>query len=174
MKNKGFALLIILIVGITSILLLTRTSEVPSKKATIGLDAPSFELKDTMGNMWRLSDLKGRIVLLNFWASWCDSCKEENPSIQRFIDSEKGNDKMIFLSILFRDDPSKAMQYMKANNFTFPVLIADKDIAMKYGITGVPETFIIGKDGMLKEKIIGPIHWDTPEVKAAIARFIDG
>lgn len=174
MKNKGVFLLIILIAGIVSVALLTKSREQKPKKAAVGLDAPLFELKDSNGRIWRLSDLKNKVVLLNFWASWCDSCKEENPSIQRLIDVEKGNDGFVFISVLFRDNPSKAMEYMKANGFTFPVLIDDKGIAAQYGIRGVPETFIIDKKGIIREKITGPITWDTPEVRAAINKLITG
>lgn len=173
MKNKGVVLFIILAIGIAAIIFLKKTDETPKKRAVIGLDAPAFELKDTDGRTWRLSDLKGKVVLLNFWASWCDSCKEENPSIQNLINAEKGNDKLVFISVLFKDDPAKAMEYIKANGFNFPVLIDDKKISQEYGITGVPETFVINKNGIIKEKVVGPVRWDSPDVRAAIARFIN-
>jgi peroxiredoxin len=172
MNKKGIVLIIILAIGIAAIFALVSTKEAPVKRAAAGLQAPSFELKDIEGKMWRLSDLKGKVVLVNFWATWCDSCKSENPSIQKLINLEKDNDKFIFISILFKDKPSNAVEYMKANNFTFPVLIDDKDIASAYGITGVPETFIIGKDGLIRKKVIGPVHWDSTDVRAVIANFI--
>lgn len=173
MKNKGVILLLILAIGIAAILFLKKTDETPKKRAAIGLDAPAFELKDTEGRTWKVSDLKGKVVLLNFWASWCDSCKEENPSIQNLINLEKGNDRFVFVSVLFKDDPAKAMEYMKANGFSFPVLIDDKNIAQEYGITGVPETFVINKNGIIKEKVVGPIIWNSPDVRAFIAKLVN-
>jgi thiol-disulfide isomerase/thioredoxin len=173
MKNKGVILLLILAIGIAAILFLKKTDETPKKRAAIGLDAPAFELKDTEGMTWKVSDLKGKVVFLNFWATWCDACKEEKPSIQNLINAEKGNDKFVFVSVLFRDSPSKAAEYMKANGFNVPVLIDDKNIARSYGITGIPETFVINKKGIIIDRIIGPIKWDSPDVRAAIARFIN-
>lgn len=173
MKNKGTVLLVIFAIGIAAVLFLAKTDETPKKRAAVGLDAPSFELRDTEGKTWRISDLKGKLVLLNFWASWCDSCKEENPSIQNLINAEKGNDKFVFISVLFKDDPAKAMEYMKTNGFNFHVLIDNKNIAGEYGIRGVPETFVINKNGIIKEKVIGPIKWDSPDVRAFITKLVN-
>lgn len=95
----------------------------------------------------------------------------ENPSIQGLVEAEKGNDKLVFMSVLFKDEPSRALEYMKSNGFNFPVLIDDKNIAGEYGITGVPETFIIDKNGTIKEKVVGPVSWDSPEVRAFIKKL---
>ncbi|GEM_PF-5982429 len=70
MKSKGFVLAVVFAVGIAAMLFLARTGEHPQKHAAKGLDAPAFELKDTEGRTWRISDLKGKTVLLHFWASW--------------------------------------------------------------------------------------------------------
>lgn len=70
MKNKGVVLSIVFAIGIAAVLFLARTGESPKKYAAKGLDAPAFELKDMEGKIWRMSDLKGKTVLLHFWASW--------------------------------------------------------------------------------------------------------
>lgn len=70
MKSKGFVLAVVFAVGIAAVLFLARTGEHPQKHAAKGLDAPAFELKDMEGKIWRMSDLKGKTVLLHFWASW--------------------------------------------------------------------------------------------------------
>lgn len=171
--KKGIILFFIFAIGIAAIAILSKTDEKAMKKAAIGLEAPNFELKDTDGRTWKLSDLKGKIVFLNFWASWCDSCKEENPSINNLYNAQKGNDKFVFLSVLYNDDPAKALEYMKANGFNFPVLPDTKNLTAQYGLTGVPETFIIDKKGIIKQKVVGPIKWDTPDVLAAIAKLVN-
>lgn len=173
MKNKGFVLLVIFVVGIAAILYLTTKGEPPKKQAAKGLEAPAFELKDIEGKTRRLSDLKGKTILIHFWASWCDTCRMENPSIQSFLDAQKGNNNFVFVSVLYRDNPSNVIEYMKANGFNFPVLVDDKDISHEYGITGVPETFIINKKGIIIEKIIGPINWGAPDVRAALMKLIN-
>lgn len=84
MKRKGILLLIILALGVAlfSFIFGGKVEQPAKKKAAIGLSAPDFELKDINGKMWRLADLRGKVVLVTFWATWCDSCKEENPALR--------------------------------------------------------------------------------------------
>ncbi len=171
MKSKGVILAVVLVLGIIGITFVLKNLEHPDRKATIGLDAPAFELKDTDGKLWRLIDLRGKVVLLNLWASWCETCKEELPSIQNLINLEKGNSKLIFISVLYKDSPEKAIEYLKANGFAFPILIDTGNVAQIYGITGVPETFIIDKQGTLKQRVVGPLQWDSPDVRATLTRL---
>jgi peroxiredoxin len=173
MKHKSIILLIIFIAGIALTYFLSEKEETVKRKASIGLSAPDFELKDIDGKIWRLSDLKGKVVLINFWATWCDSCKEENPSFQKLIESEKDNSNFVAVTILYNDSAQNAVSYLKNNGFTFNVLIDDKRTSTNYGITGVPETFILSKRGTLERKIIGPMSWDTPDVRAAIKKLTD-
>jgi len=170
-KSKGVILAVILVLGVIGIILALKNREHPVSKAAVGLEAPAFELKDTDGKLWRLADLRGRVVLLNFWASWCETCKEELPSIQSLIDIEKGNSKLIFISVLYNDSPEKALEYLKAKGFAFPVLIDTSDTPKLYGITGVPETFIIDKKGTLKHHVVGPLQWDSPDIRATLTRL---
>ncbi|MBZ0158162.1 MAG: TlpA family protein disulfide reductase [Alphaproteobacteria bacterium] len=172
MKNKGIVLLLIFAIGIASVLFLSRSGEQTTKKAMAGVEAPDFTLQDTEGKTWKLSELRGKVVLVNFWASWCDSCKEENPSIQSLLNAEKGNDKLVFVSILYNDEPAKALAYMKASNLSFPVLVDTMNLWKTYGLTGVPETFIIDKKGILQQKVVGPMQWDSPDVRAALEKLV--
>ncbi len=96
----------------------------------------------------------------------------ENPSIHGFVEAEKGNSNLVFISVLYKDNPSNVMEYMKANGFNFPVLIDDKNVSLEYGITGVPETFVINKNGIIKEQVVGPVDWGSPDVRAAINKLI--
>jgi len=172
-KSKGIILLTVIIVGIIIILFLTKPQEVSEKRVAVGSPAPEFKLLDTNGNKWTMSELKGKVVFLNFWATWCETCRLEKPLIQNLINAKKGDDRFVFLSILFRDDPKKAAAYMKENNYTKPVLIDDKGVADMFGIRGVPETFIIDGNGIVRDRIIGPNRWDSPEVIEAITRLIN-
>ena len=173
MRHKGIILLIVFIAGIALTYFLAGKQESLKRKATIGLSAPDFELQDLQGKIWRLSDLKGKVVLVNFWATWCDTCKEENPSLQKLIESEKDNRNFIAVTILYNDSVQNAVSYLKHNGFTFNVLIDDKKTSSDYGITGVPETFILSRRGILERKIIGPVRWDTPDMKDALKKLTD-
>ncbi|MFO0752149.1 MAG: redoxin domain-containing protein [Thermodesulfovibrionales bacterium] len=176
MKNKGTILLLVFAIGIAFILFLSRSGEHSGEqapqKAVTGLEAPDFTLRDTGGKTWKLSELRGKVVLVTFWASWCDSCKEENPSLQNLLNAEKGNDKLVFVSVLYNDEPARALAYMKANNLSFPVLVDTMNLWKVYGLTGVPESFVIDKKGILKQKIVGPLQWDAPQVRATLASLV--
>ncbi len=171
MKYKGAVLAVILLLGITVTAVVLKKLEHHDTKAAVGLESPVFELKDSDGKLWKLADLRGKVVLLNLWASWCETCKEELPSIQNLINMEKNNNKLVFISVLYNDSPEKALAYMKTNGFAFPVLIDTGNIAGLYGITGVPETFIIDKKGTLKQRVVGPLQWDSPDVRTTLTRL---
>jgi len=169
-KHKTIILSMVFIAGIIIIYLLAASRESARPKAIVGLDAPLFQLKDINDKIWKLADLRGKVVLLNFWASWCESCLAVNSSIQSLLNTEQESN-IVYISILYKDDPSKAREYLKKNGFDFPVLIDNQNIARTYGIGGVPETFIINKKGVIKEKVVGPIKWDSPMIKTAIRQL---
>lgn len=136
-----------------------------------GEPAPLFSLNDRNGKIWSLEELKGKVVLVNFWASWCPSCKEEKPSLQKLSTMTKDKPNFVILTILYKDDPSGAFQFMKKNNLNLTLLLDRKwEASNAYGVTGVPETYIIDKKGVLRRKIIGPTRFDTPDS----LRFISG
>ena len=172
MNKKGIILSVILVAAALLVFLIASRNEPVIKKAVIGKPAPPFELTDLHGATLSLDNLKGKVVLVNFWATWCDTCKEEKPLLQKLIAAETGNDKFAVVTILFNDSMGNAEEYMKKNGFSFPVLADDRKVSMNYGVTGVPESFIISKKGVLRHKLIGPVQWDDREVKAALKKLI--
>lgn len=137
-----------------------------------GQQAPVFELNDIDGNTWRLNDLRGKVVLINFWATWCPSCVSEMPSLQRLILKNVNNPGFVVLTIIFEDDPFRAYRFVKSYNYSFPVLKdPDGSVADAYGLTGVPETFVVDKKGILRKKVIGPTTFDDPKVLAYLERL---
>ncbi len=171
--KRGTILLIILVIGIASIsFLLKSNKETVAKKAIVGLPSPDFELTDTDGKVWRLSDLKGKVVLVNFWATWCDTCKEEKPYFNSIF-SGNFKDNVVYLSVLFNDDPSNAVRYKKEMGYDFPVLIDDKSISSLYGITGIPETFMINKKGILVKKIVGGVNWNISDFNESLKTLVN-
>lgn len=164
MKKKALILLIILLSGIAITFLIIRHQYRP-EIITIGSVAPDIELIDINKNKIKLSELRGAVVFINFWATWCEPCINELPSIEELSRLTSGNPKFKLITILFKDDEYRAFNFMKENGYTFPIFLnPDGSAAKNFGITGVPETFIIDKKGILRNKIIGPAEWDSPQV----------
>ncbi len=172
MKYKGIILAFIFAVGLTVVYLLSGGVTTSKKGIVAGMDAPFFEAKDLAGNVWSLKDLKGKVVILNFWATWCDTCKMEKPFFNNLYEALKDRGDVVFLSVLYNDEPEKGKQFMLKHSYNFPVLSDEQKISSHYGIRAVPETFVIDKRGVIAQKIVGPMKWDSEEVKEAILRLL--
>lgn len=166
-------LIVIFVVAIALILISVKREETPRTKAVVGLNAPEFSLSDPSGKTYTLSELKGSVVFINFWATWCPPCIEEMPSIQNLYNGFKDYKGFRMVTILYKDDYNKAMAYLKQNNYTLPVLIdRDGKSAKAYGVTGVPETYIVDKSGVLREKVIGPADWNSTQADSFISNLL--
>lgn len=123
------------------------------------------------GSTLNLSDLKGKVVLLNFWATWCPPCREEIPSMMKLNSFMAGKPfQMVAISI---DEGGKPTidSFFKETGFLLPTYLDVSGASAKtYGVTGVPESFLIDKQGVLVKKIIGGFAWDSPEAVS----FIEG
>jgi len=171
LKYKGLILLILIGIAIAALIFLPEEKKY-KEVASTGKPAPQFELEDSNGNLWRLSDLKGKVVFINFWATWCSTCKAEMPYKERLYEKMQGRPFQM-LGVLFRDDPRNLGAYFARQKVSPPTLISpDNEMAKLYGITGVPETFIIDKKGIVREKIVGLWEWDSPESIALIEKWL--
>ena len=142
------------------------------KVASVGKPAPDFSLVDRNGKIWTLSELKGQVVFVNFWATWCPPCREEMPSMQRLY-TLLPKDKFKMLAILNKDNPAVADDFAAKFGITMPILDdQDNQIGPKYGLTGIPETFIVDKQGVLREKFIGGAQWDSPGFRQLMMNYI--
>lgn len=174
MQMKTIVLIALLIGGAFLVFAMTDSGSMKSSggMAAVGSQAPDFTLQDLQGKVWKLSELKGKVVLLHFWATWCSTCEQENPTLQNLRQAERDNPQFVVLSVLVRDEADGARGYMAKRGFDFPVLPDDKKTSMQYGLTGVPETFLIDKNGIIRDKVIGPNTWDSPAVRSALSKFI--
>lgn len=155
------------------ILFSIKREETPKTQAVVGLNPPGFLLSDPSGKTYTLSELKGSVVFINFWATWCPPCIEEMPSIQNLYNQFKDSKEFRMVTILYKDDYEKAVAFMKQNNYALPVLIDREGRSAKaYGVTGVPETYIVDKQGVLREKVIGPADWNSPQAISLISNLI--
>lgn len=161
--------LICLIIAMSMLPLAACNRQDKAPKANTGSvqnkPAPDITVKALSGSDLKLSDLKGKVVLLNFWATWCPPCREEIPSMMKLNSKLEGKPfQMLAVSV---DEGGKAdvEAFFKSSGFKLPAYTdQDKKAASAYGVTGVPETFIIDTKGIVVKKVIGPLKWDDPEV----------
>lgn len=137
--------------------------------ALAGNQAPDFTLAGPAGET-RLSSLKGNLVLVHFWATWCPPCREELPELAR-LDKAMAGKPFRLLGISVDKEGNGAVQRLFGQlKITIPVLFdPSAQVAQQYGTTGVPETFIVSPTGVILKKIVGPLDWNSPEVLAYLA-----
>jgi len=140
----------------------------------VGMQAPDFSLPDLEGKKRQLSDYRGKVVFLNFWATWCKPCKEEMPSMEALWENFK-NEGFVMLAVsMDRVTTQKDIPpFIESLKLTFPILTdswgqTDK----RYKLMGVPETYLIDQNGILREKIIGPRDWTSRENMDVIVRLL--
>ncbi len=135
--------------------------------------ASDFTLPDLAGRPVRLSDCRGKVVLLNFWASWCPPCRSEMPSMQKLNGLLK-NKKFVILAAAQDQDPKKATDFVKTNKYTFPVLLDPKNQAARlYGVTAYPTTFLIDKKGRIRAREVGASDWAAKAVVSQIVKLAE-
>ncbi|WP_253264043.1 peroxiredoxin [Geobacillus sp. BMUD] len=129
-----------------------------------GQVAPDFELLSITGNKVKLSDLRGKTVILNFWATWCPPCRAEIPEMQRFYENNKNNNVEILAVNLTNSEssPDTVKDFVRDKGMTFNILL-DKQgkIGNLYGIITIPTSYIIDKNGIIREKHVGPMSYET-------------
>jgi peroxiredoxin len=160
-------LIFLLIAGIGIIVLLQTKNDSMNQTGQArlgrGAEAPIFTLPSLDGAMVSLADQKGKVVFLNIWATWCPPCVEEMPSMEKLYQQLKGEDFEILAVSIDKNGADAVLPFMKQHKLNFTTLIDSKEILKnKYQTTGVPETFIIDKNGFIVEKVIGPRDWSTP------------
>ncbi len=147
-----------------------------------GEEAPDFSYPNLAGQAVTLSELRGKVVLVNLWATWCPPCKEEMPSMQRLYDALEGKPFEILAISVDADvgqfdwagRPGGDIQaFMDEMGLSFPVLRNPAgDIQSLYQTTGLPESFLVGPDGVIRRKVAGPTIWDTGAFQEQIERML--
>ncbi|HSM38647.1 MAG TPA: TlpA disulfide reductase family protein [Candidatus Limnocylindrales bacterium] len=146
---------IILLIALGAVLL-TRDGS-GGAGAGIGSRAPDFALADLDGNPIRLADLRGRPVIVNFWATWCGPCVEEFPLLQRAY-AEHAGEGLAVIGIVYRDNADAVRAFMRGTGAGWPaVMDPGENVAQEYGIFGPPESFFIDQQGMIVARQIGQL-----------------
>jgi peroxiredoxin len=132
-----------------------------------GTPAPAFRLPALAGAPVELAALRGRVVLLNFWATWCPPCVEEMPSLER-LHQALGPEGLMVVGVAVDESDADVRSFVARSGVTFPIL---RDpgatvAAGTYRTTGYPETFVLDREGRIVRQLIGPAEWDTDEARA--------
>ncbi len=138
------------------------------------VQAPDFTLEDMDGKKFSLKQYRGKVVLLNFWATWCPPCRREMPSMQRVYEHFKGRN-FVVLALNQEEDVDQVFAYEGGLDVspTFPVLF-DKvsKVSHAYGVHGIPTTYLIDKKGYIRFRAIGGREYDHPEVEKMIQKLM--
>jgi peroxiredoxin len=124
--------------------------------------APDFELQDTEGRTHRLSDYRGKTVIINFWTTWCPPCREEIPSMNRAW-AKLQDEKVMMLAINMGEDEDTIFVFTADYPATFPLLMdRDGKVIEDWPVKGLPTTYVVAPDGTLAYRAIGGREWDEP------------
>ena len=135
---------------------------------------PNIRLECLKGERVELKDaIKGKVVFLNFWATWCGPCKEEMPSMEALYKQYKDKD-FVFLTISVDYEGLKPVKaFMERSQYTFPVLLDPKSETLDmFAVTRIPTTFIIDKEGRMIGRAIGPRNWKSPEFESILTQLM--
>lgn len=141
----------------------TRTNEL-KVGLEVGNLAPDFELKNVEGNSIKLSSLKGKKVILNFWATWCPPCRQEMPDMAKFYVDQKDKGIEILAVDLTNTEKSRedVTNFMRANSITFPVVLDENGkVSQLYNVASIPASFIIDSQGVIQRKLVGPMTYNS-------------
>lgn len=123
--------------------------------------AEDFALPALGGGSFRLSEQRGKTVLVNFWATWCPPCLEEMPAMERLWRKHK-DAGFVLVAVSVDADPQKVVPFATAHKLTFPIVFDSKmAVAEKYGVRALPSSFLLRRDGGLAALALGPRHWDS-------------
>ncbi|TBL79788.1 thiol-disulfide oxidoreductase ResA [Paenibacillus thalictri] len=140
-----------------------------NKKPVQGDKAPDFTLVGMDGKTHKLSDYKGKTVLLNFWGTFCPPCKDEMPAMQQQYEQSKRED-IEFLAVNLAESPITVQNFVTQYKLSFPILLDDKEeIRKRYGVINYPTTFFIGPDGRIASVKVGQMTEDFLEHTVALA-----
>lgn len=132
----------------------------------------AFSLVDTSGKTWRAADIAGRAVMINFWASWCEPCRAEMPTLQQLADLY-GPEKLLVLAVNFKEPAARALQFAKTTGVTLPVLLdLDGKAARQWGVKVFPTTLMIDSRGRPRQRVMGEVDWTSAAAEKLVAPLL--
>ena len=143
----------------------------PTASDTLGSSStvPNFETRDLSGRTWRSADLRGKVTVVQFWATWCLPCRQEHPALQDFSNEARSMNNVQVLTVSLDDDPSRVLSYMKEKGYTFPVVL-DRDLELRLFPSegGLPKSWVIGPDGRRSDSFRA---WTLGRILMEVGKF---
>jgi peroxiredoxin len=172
-KIAFLAVLIVLIVlSVGGYVVMDRTTG--NRIITPGDHAPEFRLQKMGGGFVRLSDLRGKVVMVHFWATWCPPCVEEMPTLEKLHHSLTDKDFEMLAVSVDENGEGAVAPFIQKNNLDVPVLFdPGHEVAGLYGTYKFPETYIVDRNGVVRYKAIGPRDWTDPSNIQILRNIID-
>lgn len=166
-------LLSIALISILSLLFVPQTASAIETGPQVGKLAPEFELPDLAGKKVSLAGFKGKVVLLNFWATWCATCTAELPALAKLDATFKDQGFLVLtVSLDGRTDPVR--DFLRKKGLSLAVLMdSEKEASFDlYAVTALPVSFLIDRDGLIVEKYLGERDWNSGEIKKRISGLL--
>ena len=133
---------------------------------------PPLALRDLSGKEHKLADYKGKVVVLNFWATWCDPCREEMPAMQRLQDKLAGK-PFVVLAVAYGEGPPRVSAFLKETRVRFTVLLdRDTSAATAWKVKVLPTTLVIDPQQKVRFVAVGDVGWDTPPIEGEIVKLL--
>jgi peroxiredoxin len=136
------------------------------------VEAPDFTLRDLSGKKIALAEYRGKLVFLNFFATWCAPCRQEMPAMERLYRSYRDTG-LVLVALNVRERAREVRPFIQELRLSFPVLLDQEGLAAyKYAVRGLPATYLIGRDGQMLWRAFGPREWDGPEARAYFTQVL--
>lgn len=154
----------------------SRPDSGPAGAVQAGVVAPDVTLEKLTGGTVNLSEYQGKVVILNFWATWCPPCRAEMPSMEKLYRLMEGEEDFEMLAVNIEKDGGEIVpKFLKRNPHSFPVLLDPQARAQEiYGVYRYPETFIIARNGTVVRKVLGAIDWAAPSMVEYLRFLLNG
>ncbi len=165
MKKTQIFPVAIILMGAVVLVYNLMTGIRKDNRLPVGAPIPEMQISDVETQLEiNPADLKGKVLFINFWASWCRSCIEEMPNVDRLYKAMKDNPGFKMLPLVFNDNSKNCLKFIRKMGYNIPVISDPLNrAATQFGITGVPETFIVDKKGIIRKVKLGPERWDSEE-----------
>jgi len=154
----------------------TQSKQAPPKSIPegprVGFRAPGFAVPTLDGQNLSLADYRGKVVMINFWATWCIPCRVEMPSMENLYEKYRGNGFEI-LAVSGGESKSVVQPFIKNLQLSFPILLDEEfEVHGKYEVSAIPSTFLVDKSGVITHRFFGAVDWNSDQSRELIGKLI--